>query len=279
MNKTTLNIKMLYADMGKAEKRVADRILGNPGEILSLSIVELAEKCGCGEATVVRFAKRLGFLGYQDLKIALAREDETQIVNANMSKEDSVDRIFDKVCNDIYCSLERTRRVIDRKGLEKAANAIMGASQIVVFGLGNSAAIAVDAGHKLLRTGYNAVAYTDNHMQMIAASHLKEGDVAIGISHSGASKDVIEALSVAKSKGATIICITNEGKSPIQKKSDIVLCTSSEETSYNILALNSRIAQLAIIDALYFYMVFQQSEKTQQSINETETALMTKKCK
>lgn len=277
MNKTTLNIKVIYDTLGKAEKRVADRIMENPGDILPLSIVELAEKCDSSEATIVRFAKKLGFSGYQELKISLAQENRSTIINANMSASDTAFDIYEKVCNDIYCSLERTKKVLDKDALEKTSAAIRNAGKIIVLGLGNSAAIAMDASHKLLRAGYNAVAYTDNHMQVIAASHLKPKDVAIGISHSGSSKDVIEALQIAKDHGAVTVCITNKGKSPIQKHSDYVLHTESEETQYNILALNSRIAQLSIVDALYYHVVYQQSEKSLASINDTEISLKTKK--
>ena len=108
MDKTSLNINILYDKMGKAEKRIADWILENPGEILPLSIVDLAERCNCSEATVVRFAKRLGLSGYQELKISFAQETNSTSVSTNITSNDSMEEIYDKVCNDIYCSLERT---------------------------------------------------------------------------------------------------------------------------------------------------------------------------
>ena len=112
---------------------------------------------------------------------------------------------------------------------------------------------------------------------MITASHLTEEDVVISISHSGSSKDIVDALKIAKQSGATSISITNTGKSPIQKYSDILLYTSSEETKHNILALSSRIAQLSIINALYFYIVYHRSEKALDAIKETEQSLLSKK--
>ncbi len=277
MDKTTLKMTVLYKDMGKAEKRVADWLIANPGEILPLSIIDLAEKCGCSEATIVRFAKRLGFSGYQELKISLAQETNTSTVSTNISEDDTVEEIYDKVCNDIYCALEGTKNVLDKKALGVACEKIIAAKRIVIFGLGNSASIAMDAGHKLLRAGCNAYAYSDNHMQVIAASHLGCEDVAIAISHSGSSKDIVEALKLAGQNGATTIAITNHGKSPIQKVSDVVLYTASDETKHNILALNSRIAQLSIINAIYFYLVFHQSETALQSIKDTERSLLSKK--
>ena len=170
-----------------------------------------------------------------------------------------------------------TKKSLDPDSLEAAAKEICSAENIAIFGLGNSASVALDASHKLLRSGLHAVAYSDNHMQVIAASHLKQGDVAIGISHSGSSKDIVEALKIAKEHKARTIIITNKGKSPIQKYSDIVLFTNANETKYNILALDSRLAQLAIIDVIYYYVVYNLSESAYKSINETERSLLSKK--
>ena len=270
MKKTTLKIKMLYNEMGSAEKKIADWIFENPSGIIPLSISELAEQCGCGEATIVRFARRVGFGGYQELKISLAQEEGKKEINDTISAQDSCFEIFEKISNDIYCTLESTKKFISQEALNSAADLILNARKIVVFGLGNSGAIALDMQHKFLH------AYTDNHMQAIAASHLTSSDVAVGISHSGSSRDIVEALEIAKKNGAKTISITNRGKSPIIKQSDFVLSTASDETQYSILGLNSRIAQLAIVDALYSFVLCQ-NPGTHTAIKSTEKALQTKK--
>lgn len=276
MQKTTLKIKTLYHEMGSAEKKIADWIFQNPNGIIPLSISELADRCGCGEATIVRFARRIGFGGYQELKISLAQEEGKPKISDTITESDSCFGILDKISNDIYCTMEMTKKNIDADALNTAADLILNAKKIVVFGLGNSGAIALDIQHKFLRIGYDIYAYTDNHMQAIAASQLKSNDIAIGISHSGSSHDIVEALKIAKNSGAKTISITNHGKSPIVKQSDCVLTTSSNETQYSILGLNSRIAQLAIVDALYYYVLCQ-SPDTHDSIKSTEKALQTKK--
>ncbi len=277
MEKISIKIKVSYPDMSKAEKRIADWLGDNPNEILALSIVELAEKCQCSEATIVRFAKRLGLGGYQDLKISLAQESETPISNTKISDEDSSYEIYGKVCNDIYCALERTKSSLDKDQLEAAAMRLSDSERIIIFGLGNSAAVATDMSHKLLRAGCNAVAYSDNHMQVIAASHLTAKDTVVGVTHSGSSRDIVDALKIAKDHGATTICITNKGKSPITKVSDVILQTSAEETKHSILGLSSRIAQLSIVDTLYYYIVCHNSETALESIKETERSLLSKK--
>lgn len=277
MDKISLNIKMLYDKMGKAEKHIADWIFENPGKIISLSIVELAELCGCSEATIVRFSKRLGLSGYQELKIALAAEGGSSSISSSITADDPPFTMYEKICNDIYLSFEKTKKSLKSESLDLACKKISEANKIVIFGLGNSASIATDAAHKFLRAGLNSVAYSDNHMQVIAASHLTENDIAIGISHSGSSKDIVDALKISKEHGATTISITNVGKSSLLKYTDIPLFTSADETEYSILALNSRIVQLAIIDSIYHYIVLNHSQKALESIKETEHSLLSKK--
>lgn len=276
MNKTILNIKIHYEEFSKTEKKIADFLMQNPDGILPLYITELAERCGTSEATIVRFAKRLGFEGYQQLKIAIAQESSLRPVSENITEQDDAFNIFSKVCQDIYCSLEKTRHGIQKQALQACCDKLLTADKILVFGLGNSASVALDTAHKIFRLGLNAVAYTDNHMQAIAAAHTNETSVVIGISHSGASKDIVNALQIAQQNGATTVAITNYGKSPIDKVSDIILHTVSDETNYRILGLSSRIAQLAIIDTIYSYLVCHIKDANDK-IAKTELALKTKK--
>jgi DNA-binding MurR/RpiR family transcriptional regulator len=161
--------------------------------------------------------------------------------------------------------------------MDLAAKKIMEAKRIVIFGLGNSAAIAHDAQHKFLRVGLNAAACSDNHLQTIIASHLTSDCVAIGISHSGHSIDIVEALKLARICGATTICVTNHDNSPITEVADICLFTQSEETQHSILGMSSRIAQLTIFDAIYTYIVANSDKLATKAIRNTEAALKDKK--
>ena len=271
-------IRGLYSAMGPAEKRIADYILADTQGIISCSVTELAERCGCGDATVVRFSRRVGFDGFQALKIGIAGEiGSTSSVGTEITKNDSCFDIFKKRINDISLSLQSTENILNEQTLERAAQLIMKARRIAVFGLGNSAAIAMDAAHKFLRLGLDAQSCTDNHMQAIIASHLDRQSVAIGISHSGSSKDIVDALRLSKIGGATTICLTNFGSSPIVEASDIAIYTKSEETKRSILGMSSRIAQLTIFDAIYTYIVIHSDKAAVQAIYNTEIALQNKK--
>lgn len=271
-------IRFMRSKMGPAEKKIAEYMLENLEKVTGLSVSELSKVCSCGDATVVRFSRKLGFDGYQALRIALTAElSQASSISSEITKNDSCLEIFRKRINDISASLWNTESVLDPRSLEMAASFIANAKRVVIFGLGNSASVAQDAAHKLMRLGLWAQACCDNHMQAIIASHLDRECVAIGISHSGASKDIIESLSLARDKNAKTICITNYSDSPVVKESDIALYTKSDETAHSILAMTSRIAQLAIIDAIYTYVVTRADNKALSAIYSTETALLTKK--
>ena len=278
MKSLFLNIRAKYDEMGPGERRIADLLIAEPSAILPLSITEFAKKSCCGNATLVRFSKRLGLDGYKELKLAVAQEMATlSNPEEEIVADDTCYSMFTKRLYYIMDTLQKTRFSLKPEAINLAAKKIMNTKRIVLFGLGNSAAIAHDAQHKFLRLGLNASSYSDNHMQTIVASHLNSDCVAIGISHSGHSVDVVDALRLARINGATTICVTNSGSSPITEVSDICLFTKSEETQYSILAMSSRIAQLTIFDAIYTYIVANSDKMASKAIRNTESALKEKK--
>jgi DNA-binding MurR/RpiR family transcriptional regulator len=277
MNKIILKARLLYNDMGKSEKKVADWLIAHPGDNLPMSISELAELCEISESTIVRFARRMGFSGYGELKISVAGEQEKKVALPAIDENDSCFDILEKICNDAYLSFERTRRTIAPENISAAADVIANARKTVLIGLGSSASVAQDAANKFLRAGYEAYAYGDTHMQMIAASHLTEGDVMVGVSQSGASKDIVEAMKFAKSRGVTTVCITGADRSPIMKQSDIVLLTDTEETKHSSLALSSHLSRLVVIDSICYYLVYRNEKNGRNFDDENEKSLKSKR--
>ena len=276
MNRTLLQAQLMYNNMGKSEKRVADWLFSHSGEILPYSITDLASKCESSEATIVRFSKRLGCSGYQDLKISLAKEHNKKVILPTITGEDGCYEIFEKVCNDAYMSLERTKKTISAEAMTRAAEAIGNARRVVLIGLGTSASVAEDASNKFLRAGCNSSAYADTHMQTVAISQLKKDDVLIGISQSGSSKDIVEGMKTAREHGATTVSITSRERSPIARQSDIILLTDTEETRHSSLGLNSHLSRLVVIDALCYKIVYQNAKGT-FNIGESEADLRSKR--
>lgn len=272
-------IRSLYSQFSEKEKVVADYILEHPEKIIHSTISQVAEDLEVADATVFRFCKRIGFKGYQAMKIALASEivSPMEDIHETIHEDDDEKTIAEKVFKSNIRTLEDTLQVIDGEHFKAAVTAIHEARRIEFYGSGGSGAVAMDAHHKFLRAGFTTVYYSDSHLQLMGASQLTKHDVAVLISHSGASKDILSALDVAKANGAITIGITHFAKSPLSKKVDIPLYTVSQETDYRSEALASRLAQLSIIDALYVNISIKNKEKAMAALQRMRKAISIKR--
>lgn len=259
----------------KAEEKVAEYILANPAEVIHMSITELAEAAGSAEATVFRLCQKAGYKGYQSFKIALAGDLYTpmQSVNKEVDPNDSLAVIAGKLFHSINESLQDTLKIIDEAQLERAITAIAQARRIDAYGSGGSAVIAADFEHRFMRFGIPVRAYADPHMQISAAALLGKGDVVIAISHTGANRDLLESVSMAKKSKATIITLTSYTKSPLSKLADITLCGAAKETQYRSEAMASRLVHLAIGDVLYVGVMLRQQEQIITNMQKIRQAI------
>ena len=251
-----LRIENSIPSLSRSEKVVARYIVDNPEQVIYLSVAALAENCGVSDPTVVRMCQKLGFSGYQSLKLAMAAAvvTPTQTVHEAINADDDMQVVTEKVFQSAVLALQFTKETLDFKAMESAARALIGARKIVIFGLGASGPIAADLHHKLLRLGMDATVYTDSHLQAIACSYLDKQDVVFAVSHSGSSRAVVDNAQIAKKHGATVITLTSSGKSPLSKLADICLTTMSSETKYRVVAISSRAAALTIVDSIYTYL-------------------------
>lgn len=273
---TILKMQKLYNSFSDAEKRVLDCVMTNPAEVIYASVAELAIRSRVSEPTVVRACKKLGLSGYQALKITLAKElvNPLQESNEQIGPDDNARTIATKVFRSTINTMNLTYDILDFNRLEEAVAALKKAKKVTIVGLGNSQANARDLQHKLMRLGIEAVAYVDMHLATIAVSYMTEGDVLFCISHSGSSKEIVELAGFARESGIFVISLTNIGISPLSKVSNVSLHTASEETKYRILGMNSRIAQLAIIDSLYAMLSLRSNH---ENLMRAEKALESKK--
>lgn len=248
-----LRMQTMIQGMSKAEQRVARYVLDHPGDVISLSVAGLAEKIGVSDATVVRTCKSLGMSSYQDFKVTLARDTASplKIANTEITSGDSAETVIDKIFQKNIHTLEYTHRALNFEALTQAAQKIRQARKVVIIGLGNSNAIAMDLEHKMMRIGIWAHAYIDTHLQMLASVDCDVRDVVVAISHSGSTIDIVNCAKACRSNGAFVIALTNIGRSPLSKAANLTLMTASQETEQNIFSLASRIAQMTLIDCLY----------------------------
>lgn len=274
-----IRIKSAMEMFKPAEKTVAEFVLQNPEQVMQMSISEAARDTGVGESTVIRFCRALGYKGYQEFKLRLAQDlvEPVEYIHENISFADSTSDLAKKVFQTNIKAVEDTKKALDPEMVEVAAQKLSAARKIDIYGVGYSSFTALDAKSKFTRLGLVSDAFGDAHLQVMAAAALSANDVAIGISHSGSTRDVVDALTVARRSGATTISITNFSPSPITRVSDIVLLTASPESPMGGEVLTSRIAQLCVIDVLSVALAITLGESCLELIKKTADAVKKKR--
>lgn len=274
-----MRIKSLASTFSEKEKRIADFILNNPDKIIHGTINQIAAEIELADSTVFRFCKRLGYTGFQDMKIALASEQTNELNNIHekISKTDDEKTVLEKIFQSNVQTLIDTLEVIDEAAFSLAVEKIMASNKIEFFGVGGSNAVAMDAYHKFIRTGLPVNYQVDSHLQLMASSQLKKGDVAILISHTGHTKEILEILEVLKENEVYTIGITGFSESPLNRGVDLSLNTISEETDFRSEALASRIAQLTILDALYVSLMMKLGDQATDALEVIRQAIQKKR--
>ena len=251
--------------------KVAQFILNSPKETIDLTITELSERVGVSDASIVRFAQSLGYSGFHALKIRLAEDiiSPMSIVHEDLMPDDAPATAVQKALTVGLRSLEDTARILDLSVVETIIKAICNARQIELFASGNSIPIAMDLNFRLTKIGMQSRFSIDPTMQEMQAALIKPDDVAIGISHTGSSKDTVYALELAKQHGARTICITNHSDSPLRRAGDLCLFTATRVSHFREERWDSNLAMLALTEALYVGICMERSDATNQAVSQT----------
>jgi DNA-binding MurR/RpiR family transcriptional regulator len=267
-----------------SKQRVAALILRDPARASTLTISELARAAETSETTVLRLCHELGVSGYRDLRVALAAESGreqgragAQEVGGDIGRDDDLDAIVDKVTGTDQRAIADTARVLDRRALAEAVRLVATARRIDIIGVGASAVVALDLQQKLHRIGLIAYAWHDTHAALTAAAILGRRDVAIGISHSGSTLDVIDAIREASGRGARSIALTGVPGSPLAVAADLRLVTADRETTFRSGATASRIAALSVIDVLFVAVAQRRYDRTVAALSATRTAVASRR--
>jgi RpiR family transcriptional regulator, carbohydrate utilization regulator len=274
-----IRIRSAIESLKPAERSIADFVLANSDQVVQMSISELARDVRVGESTVMRFCRAINYKGYQEFKLRLAQDlvDPVEYIHEKIRFTDNITNLALKTFQTNRAAVENTQKSLDPEMVEVAVNALNKARRVDIYGAGYSFFTALDAKLKFTRVGLLADAYGDAHLQAMAAATLTARDVAIGISQSGSTTDVVDALSLAHKSGATTISITNFSPSPITKASDIVLLTASPESPLGGEVLTSRIAQLCVIDLLSVAVAVALGEGCLDLIKKTSEAVKKKR--
>jgi DNA-binding MurR/RpiR family transcriptional regulator len=275
-----VHISGLLPSLSPAEQRVARLVVANPAESARRTITDLATSAETSEATVIRFCRSVGMEGYPQLRIRLAAEaarrvepPDARVVGGDIPPGADFAQIIATIAFNDARAVEETAEQLDPAICERVVDAINGAGRIDIYGAGASGFVASDFQQKLHRIGRTAFYWPDVHTALTSAALLGKGDVAIGISHTGTTSDVVEVLEQARSRGATTVALTNFPRSPITEVADYVLTTAARETTYRSGATASRLAQLTVVDCLFVGVAARNRNRTKRALEVTAEAV------
>ncbi|MFC0031800.1 MurR/RpiR family transcriptional regulator [Micromonospora chaiyaphumensis] len=275
-----VHISGLLPSLSPAEQRVARLVVADPADAARRTITDLATAAETSEATVIRFCRSVGMDGYPQLRIRLAAEaarriepPDARVVGGDIPPGADLAQIIATIAFNDARAVEETAEQLDPAVCEQVVEAIGAAGRIDVYGAGASGFVASDFQQKLHRIGRTAFYFPDVHTALTSAALLGRGDVAVGISHTGTTSDVIEVLEQARARGATTVALTNFPRSPITEVADHVLTTAARETTYRSGAMASRLAQLTVVDCLFVGVAARNRAKARKALEATAEAV------
>lgn len=275
-----LKIKSLYDGLSAKEQVIADYVLEHPNRIIHNSINDISSELNIASSTLFLFAKKLGYSGFKDFKMALlVQESDLRIpaIHEDILKNDDELTMTRKVFDSNIKTLNETKKLLDQDDLKTAGEILSESSSVHFFGVGGSGIVAEDAYQKFLRSPIPVHYASDYHIQLMKASLMKPTDCAVCISHTGRSKETIRLAEIALEQNAKVIVITSHASSPLAKLGNIVLVSISEEIQFHSEALSSRISQLSILDSLFVISMFKNSQKAEETLKKVRHSIYERK--
>lgn len=234
--------KTLYPSLTKSERKVADFVLEHGGELVHMTLSELARCIGVGEATVVRFCQKIDLGGFQELKFYLELEVDESKQDAGEGPEGIKQNLIDNI--------EFTYSMLSQGELEQVLDAIHDAEEVFFYGIGTSGLSASMGEARLFRYGKRTRAVTDSHVQMMQSSLCDSSSLLIAVSVSGETKDLVESVGAARSAGAQVVAITSYANSSLAKLADHVFITYDKMSFLEGGTFSSAVSQIYVLDVI-----------------------------
>lgn len=251
-------IRGLLPSLTSSERRVAEQVLSDPARASASTITELATRSGTSLTTVTRFCRALGLAGYAELRLLLATEvgrAESRAWSVDVSEtiapKDPLERVLASLVDTDTRAIEETAAQLDVPALKRAVALLARARRVDIYAVSGSASVAADLQLRLHHIGHTSFVWSDVHDALSSAALLGRTDVALAVSHSGETREVVEALAEAGEHGAATIAVTNYPRSSVAKVAQLVLTTAARETTFRSGGLSARHAQMLVLDCLY----------------------------
>jgi DNA-binding MurR/RpiR family transcriptional regulator len=268
-------VRAVLPSLTPAAQSIARIILADPGLVVRSTITEFSAVSGTSEATIVRTARALGFAGYSQMRFALAAavaKQPERLVPGDLAPDDPLTDVIAKVARAQSEALSDTVAQLDPDQLGEVVSAIAVARRVDVYGVGASGLVAADMSQKLLRIGLSSHPFSDAHLALTSAALLREGDVAVAVSCSGETPDVLVPARTAGEAGALVVGITNNPRSSLAGLADHTLVSAGREAAFRPGAMASRMSQLLIVDCIFVGLAQRTYDTADAAIRATREA-------
>lgn len=241
-------IQSLYPSFSKVFKRIADYILEDSNRVLDISIHQMAHELDIAESSIVRFCKIIGFSGFSEAKMMLAKYSSyySSSIFESLSETDSAESVTRSVFAKNIDTLQKTVDLLDFKKIEAASELIRNARQIVICGIGSSASIADNFAVHLMRIGMPATSITDSELLQISARLSCPDTLFIAVSKTGSNQPIVNAFRITRETGAKTVCLTCYLDTPVEKYCDVCIVHYYPTEAL----VSTRVVQNTLIDAL-----------------------------
>ena len=248
-------------NFSNSEKNIARYILNHGETVLNLSIKQLAKNTYTSPATIVRLCHKLGLEGYQDFKIKYSAElqyDNKNLIDVNFpfSKDDSTWQIVNKIAQLHQEALQDTLNLIDIDNLNQIVALVDQAKKIYLFGFGNSLLVGLDFQHKMMRINKLVEIRPNSGEQGFLSYTCTTEDIAIIISYSGETNELIDIAKSLKRRHIKVVAITSIGDNRLSKYSDYLINTGSREKIFSKIAPYASKTSISYILDLIFSCLF-----------------------
>lgn len=260
----------------ETEDKIADYILENKESVIRMSAQELAGKVGSSAAAIVRFSKKVGYSGFTELKLELAKAEdleEDEDFDSLIKESDSLQMVVKKSEIENIQTFKNTYKLLDYGILESITQKLKEARTVYLVGLGGSGVVCEDLYQKLIRLNVNAHYYRDFHLLMSSLTHAQDDDLCIAISYSGETREVVSAQKKACQQGLTTVGISQIGSTSLNRFSEYMLHVPKTEKPLRLGSISSRFAMLALTDLLYLELARKDLSNTRKRIISTRETI------
>lgn len=244
----SLNSNIL-SNLSSSEIEVLKYIDNNKEEVLGMSIQELSKKIFISTATIMRLCKKMNLSGFSELKYQIREKNKSEIIEKR--EINSLKEILDKTLLEV----RQAYNLIYEENINDVVDLLLQDNNIHFFAKGLTNIALQYISKQLLTCNRMNICYEDTHIAYLAADRMSEKDVLFVASLSGETKQIIKMMQIAKSKGASIIAVTNMDNSTISKLADINFYVHSEDDNQSLYDMKSRLPILFILNVIVRYYV------------------------